>query len=95
MFIITALIKAKTYIGTPIWEEPTSQLVALGVDRGTYGSGELCWMNLYDSDVKRFESIEKAEKCWREEKAFIYGDAEILQVGICELVIDKIKNLTL
>jgi len=94
MFIITALIKTKTYIGTPIWEEPTSKLVALGVDKGTYGSGELCWMNLYDSDVKHFKSIEEAEKYWRENKASIYGDKEILQVGICELVIDKVKNLT-
>lgn len=90
MFIITALKKTKTYIGTP-----TSKLVALGVDNGPYGSGELCWMNLYNSDVEHFKSIEEAEKYWRENKTLIYGNDGILQVGICELVMDKIKNLTL
>lgn len=40
----------------------------IGVDCGTYGSGEYCWVYMNNSSVQKFKSIQEAEDFWNEHK---------------------------
>ena len=40
----------------------------IGVDCGTYGSGEYCWVYIRNSSVQKFKSVQEAEDFWNEHK---------------------------
>jgi hypothetical protein len=40
----------------------------IGVDCGTYGSGEYCWVYMSNSSVQKFKSVQEAEDFWNEYK---------------------------
>ena len=77
MLVIKALVK-NSY--SKEWE---TQLI--GVDCGTYGSGEYCWVHPNNASVQKFKSIQEAENFWHEYRYKGLLNCPIKKVGIYEM----------
>ena len=90
MLVIKALVK-NSY--SKKWEP---QLI--GVDCGTYGSGEYCWVYMSNASVQKFQSVQEAEDFWNENKnkglLRIEGPVKEVEIADMQTVFFEKKKLS-